>query len=371
MLPVQLLSPIPLFPYAELRFVAQAIATCPRLRLAYHKSLHFTPSRPMSRAHYPPPTPPSDRGISRTASPSPQPAVSAAAADVAIYTHKSVWSKRCSLFVAGFPPLTKEDDLIMLFERFGKIISIDLHPHGFVFILFPSKNIVQKIVNLAKSQSFVLDGKRLTVQRVLQTFYGHTRPRQVFVDNIPMYASHDDILRVFLPYGAVRVKPLWLTDPFSGECSFSGSAHVRFCSEQDAERVVKEWPRWELDGQQLKVSPAGWMRKGLLPPSATLCVRNIPLEAGESILRELFGQFGDIKEVRFARSYMTGRSKCRAFVEFVSLDDSRKVLDAHEQNPFSIRGAALNIDYAGPFIPSLSVRGEPFHIKARKLRKFL
>lgn len=75
-----------------------------------------------------------------------------------------------------------------------------------------------------------------------------------------------------------------------------------------------------------------------------LYVGNLNFEANEDQVRELFGAYGDVQEVKIVMDRFTGRSRGFAFVRFDSADSAAKAKEALNGQPF--QGKTLVIDLA-------------------------
>ena len=75
-----------------------------------------------------------------------------------------------------------------------------------------------------------------------------------------------------------------------------------------------------------------------------LYVGNLNFDASEDQVRELFGTFGEVQEVKIVMDRFSGRSRGFAFVRMATADDAGKAKDALNGQPF--QGKALVIDWA-------------------------
>jgi RNA recognition motif-containing protein len=75
-----------------------------------------------------------------------------------------------------------------------------------------------------------------------------------------------------------------------------------------------------------------------------LYVGNLNFDASEDQVRELFGSFGEVQEVKIVMDRFSGRSRGFAFVRMATADDAGKAKDALNGQPF--QGKALVIDWA-------------------------
>lgn len=75
-----------------------------------------------------------------------------------------------------------------------------------------------------------------------------------------------------------------------------------------------------------------------------LYVGNLNFDATEDQVRELFGTFGEVQEVKIVMDRFSGRSRGFAFVRMATADDAGKAKDSLNGQPF--QGKALVIDWA-------------------------
>lgn len=75
-----------------------------------------------------------------------------------------------------------------------------------------------------------------------------------------------------------------------------------------------------------------------------LYVGNLNFDASEDQVRELFGSYGQVEEVKIVMDRFSGRSRGFAFVRMDSADSAGKAKDALNGQPFL--GKALVIDWA-------------------------
>jgi cold-inducible RNA-binding protein len=75
-----------------------------------------------------------------------------------------------------------------------------------------------------------------------------------------------------------------------------------------------------------------------------LYVGNLNFDANEDQVRELFGTFGQVAEVKIIMDRFSGRSRGFAFVRMAASEEAGKAKDALNGQPF--QGKALVIDWA-------------------------
>ena len=78
--------------------------------------------------------------------------------------------------------------------------------------------------------------------------------------------------------------------------------------------------------------------------STRLFVGNLPFETSELDLRDLFGQSGQIIEVKVVTDRETGRSRGFAFVEMSNADEANKAIS--ELNGRDLGGRTLKVNEA-------------------------
>jgi cold-inducible RNA-binding protein len=77
-----------------------------------------------------------------------------------------------------------------------------------------------------------------------------------------------------------------------------------------------------------------------------LFVGNLPFSATEDALRDLFGPFGEVQQVRIMTDRDTGKSRGFAFVEMADDDAASKAIDGLNGKDFE--GRALTVNEARP-----------------------
>ena len=77
-----------------------------------------------------------------------------------------------------------------------------------------------------------------------------------------------------------------------------------------------------------------------------LYVGNLPYEAGETELQELFARAGTVETVTVMRDMATGRARGFGFVEMGSDDEAQKAIT--DLNEYQMGGRALTVNEARP-----------------------
>ena len=82
--------------------------------------------------------------------------------------------------------------------------------------------------------------------------------------------------------------------------------------------------------------------------SKSIYVGNLPWSATEEQVRELFGQYGEVLNVKLVSDRDTGRARGFGFVEMEDAD-AEKAIEALEN--FSFGGRTLRVNEANPRAP--------------------
>jgi len=73
-----------------------------------------------------------------------------------------------------------------------------------------------------------------------------------------------------------------------------------------------------------------------------LYVGNLPFSAGETELQELFGQAGNVDNVKVMRDMATGRARGFAFVEMATDEEAQSAIDKFHNHEFCGRNLTVN-----------------------------
>ncbi len=79
---------------------------------------------------------------------------------------------------------------------------------------------------------------------------------------------------------------------------------------------------------------------------AKLYVGNLPFNAGDAELQDLFAQAGTVKSAQVIRDRASGRSKGFGFVEMSSADEAQSAISMFHGKDFN--GRALTVNIARP-----------------------
>ncbi|KAI9259083.1 hypothetical protein BY458DRAFT_541272 [Sporodiniella umbellata] len=155
----------------------------------------------------------------------------------------------------------------------------------------------------------------------------------VFVKNISFSTTVDSLRNIFKGIAGYRssrinVKP----DPKNpGKTQSMGYGFVEFDNKSNAEKAIKAMQGYMLDDYalQLKLShhkAAASGKKSKTPDTTKLVVRNVPFEATDKDLRELFGTYGQLKSLRMPKKFAGGH-RGFAFLDFLTKQEAKNVYD--------------------------------------------
>jgi len=198
----------------------------------------------------------------------------------------------------------------------------------------------------------------------------------VYVDGLPYEWSEEDIKKTFEPAGKVSsiLAPRWQdTGRLRGFC------HVRFTTIKAQKAALAMTGMTVTNGMYLRIQePTGVRKMGGEVKNReapywckTLFVKNLPYDAMEEEIAQIFRQFDKVRQVRVVtRKTPEGRiSKGWAFVDFFKPEGVKRTL-AEAQN-LKLRGRFLTIDFeANPPKAGFHFRpeavGAKFGVKARR-----
>lgn len=165
----------------------------------------------------------------------------------------------------------------------------------------------------------------------------------VFVKNLNFATEENSLKEVFSRVGGLKkveiARKRNMKDP-SHPLSM-GFGFVEFATPEQAQRALKDLQHTELDGHKLELklshrtmaTTEGKSGRKLAQKkeqkSAKIMVRNVPFEASQKEVRELFQTFGQLKTVRLPKKMATvGRHRGFGFVEFMTKEDAKRAFDS-------------------------------------------
>ena len=186
----------------------------------------------------------------------------------------------------------------------------------------------------------------------------------VFVKNVNFSTNQDQLIAVFSKVGSVKKAEIArkrnMKDP--AHPLSMGFGFVEFSTPQLAQQALKDLQHCEVEGHklELKLSHRGVQggtrtavqhqgrkaTKETKQRSSKIMVRNIPFEASQKEVRELFQTFGQLKTVRLPKKLATvGEHRGFGFVEFVTKEDAKRAFESLCQSTH-LYGRRLVLEWA-------------------------
>ncbi|XP_018800163.1 PREDICTED: probable RNA-binding protein 19 [Bactrocera latifrons] len=139
-----------------------------------------------------------------------------------------------------------------------------------------------------------------------------------------------------------------------------GYGFIQFKLAATTEKALKEMQFTQIDGNQVELkrsdrilkTSSNMPRKHLVKTQQTgtkMLVRNIPFQAKEKEVREVFKAFGELRSVRLPKKMTPGADSHRGFgfVDFITKSDAKKAFEALSQSTH-LYGRRLVLEWASP-----------------------
>ncbi|OWA53427.1 putative RNA-binding protein 19 [Hypsibius exemplaris] len=307
----------------------------------------------------------------------------------------SVRSKTVIL-VKNLPAGTKSEDLLKLFSEHGTVTSLVLPPAGItalvemmdpaaakkafrglayikfgslpLFLEWAPQDVLEKRSGVpdasvhskaAPLPVFLSDGASvpdaaaapdaLTAPKVAKAIAEEVKEESipgatVFVKNLSFATVDDSLFKFFSTAGPVKSATVARKLGPKGETLSMGYGFVEFKNVNAAKDAIRTLQHGSLDGHtlELKVSertvrpPPENNRKAVTnqeQTSSKIMVRNIPFQASEKEIRDIFRVFGDLKSVRLPKKMGdTGSHRGFCFIEYNAKNDAKRAFDALSQS---------------------------------------
>ncbi|KAL9555733.1 hypothetical protein MBANPS3_002230 [Mucor bainieri] len=117
-----------------------------------------------------------------------------------------------------------------------------------------------------------------------------------------------------------------------GKTLSMGFGFIEFDSKSNAEKALKAMQGFNLDGHTLELklshrkADTSSKKSSKTPETTKLVVRNVPFEATDKDLRELFGAYGQLKSLRMPKKF-NGGHRGFAFLDFLTKQEAKNVYD--------------------------------------------
>ncbi|KAK4510352.1 uncharacterized protein ATC70_004782 [Mucor velutinosus] len=117
-----------------------------------------------------------------------------------------------------------------------------------------------------------------------------------------------------------------------GKTLSMGFGFIEFDNKANAEKALKAMQGFNLDGHTLELklshrkADTSSKKSSKTPETTKLVVRNVPFEATDKDLRELFGAYGQLKSLRMPKKF-NGGHRGFAFLDFLTKQEAKNVYD--------------------------------------------
>ncbi|KAI4154562.1 MAG: hypothetical protein LQ340_001591, partial [Diploschistes diacapsis] len=180
----------------------------------------------------------------------------------------------------------------------------------------------------------------------------------LFVGNLSWNVDEEWLRREFEGFGDIESVRLMIDRDTSKPKGFGFVEFADIASAQEAHDSMKDveidgrrpnvdysLPRKQNDGPQREQRAKNFGDE-TSPPSATLFVGNIPFQATEDMVGQIFGDHGSVISVRLPTKPENGEPKGFGYVEFASVEDATTAFEAMKGQ--SIEGRSIRLDYSQP-----------------------
>lgn len=297
------------------------------------------------------------------------------------------------ILVKNLPQGTEQSDLEDLFSPFGSLDRIILPPSGvsaLVEFLEPShaKSAFKRLaysrfkhlplylewapLGAMKKKEKIAEEKGEKDERTVEKMDVMDKEAEaeregglqctLFVKNLNFSTTEDQLAKVFSKIGVVKKAEIArkrnMKDP--AHPLSMGFGFVEFSSEAAAQQALKDLQHTELDGHTLELKMSHRVRqtsdggeahgrkavKKTEQNSCKIMVRNVPFEATQKEVRELFKTFGQLKTVRLPKKLATvGEHRGFGFVEFMTKEDAKRAFESLCQSTH-LYGRRLVLEWA-------------------------
>lgn len=239
--------------------------------------------------------------------------------------------KGANLYVSGLPKTMTQPEFESIFSPYGRIIT------SHVLSDYLDDSVMMKISGNNKGVGFIRFDQRAEAEQAIQELNGSILKGTT--DPITVkFANHPSTKNQFIPPAVTFMAP--------GAHRFPGPAPLtaRFNSGKSISTTKnKRFQRFSpLIGDI--ISP-----NTMIPPNGVngsgwcIFIYNLPPEAEESILWQLFGPFGAVQSVKVIQDLQT--NKCKGF-GFVTMSNYEEALSAiHSLNGYSLGNRVLQVSF--------------------------
>ncbi|KAI0193203.1 nucleic acid-binding protein [Xylaria flabelliformis] len=169
----------------------------------------------------------------------------------------------------------------------------------------------------------------------------------IFVSNMTFDATDVHLQEAFSKYGNIER----LNIARDGRGLSRGFGFITYTDQESADRAIREannsfWHGRRITVDHRKESPTGAGRKqrDIQGPTNSLYIGNIPYEASDADLNQMFRRLDDVADVRVAVDRNTGWPRGFAHCDFNTVEGAQKAFETLSSATLS--GRQLRVDYA-------------------------
>ncbi|KAM7530941.1 hypothetical protein LguiB_034351 [Lonicera macranthoides] len=261
------------------------------------------------------------------------------------HEHYSV-APSATVVVKGLPQKTTEEDLYQILAEWGPLRHVRVIKErnsgvsrGFAFIDFPSLGAARSMMDRFGDDGLHVDGRKLFFEYSSKPTSGAGGP-SFGPDGAPRPG--------LVNHKSMTVASDWMCI-ICGCVNFARRTSCFQCNEARADDAPS------ADMASSNPTPLG--KKGDTCPGHVLVVRGLDENADEEMLRYEFSKHAPIKDLRLVRDKFTHVSRGFAFVQFHSVEDATKALEATNGTTLEKNGQILRVSYAKSVGPGSGASG--------------
>ncbi|XP_027051803.1 APOBEC1 complementation factor-like isoform X3 [Pocillopora damicornis] len=246
----------------------------------------------------------------------------------------------CEVFVGKVPRDLYEDELVPVFETFGKIYEVRLmmdfngQNRGYAFVVYTNKEDAKKSVKALNNYE-IRKGKCIGVCSSVDNC-------RLFVGGIPKKVKKDEIMNEMMKV-TESVVDVIVYPSAQDKTKNRGFAFVEYSSHRDAAMARRKLMtgKIQLWGHQIAVDwaePEQEVDEEIMDQVKVLYARNLLLSTTEDTIEQVFSKFGDVERVKKIKDY--------SFIHFRTKEQARAALEA--MNGEELDGNEIEVTLAKP-----------------------
>ncbi|KAI3389514.1 hypothetical protein SNEBB_007748 [Seison nebaliae] len=232
----------------------------------------------------------------------------------------------CELYVSNLSGNIIEDELLKLFNKYGKVdnIEIKVSSKGGKFALVRLSNDKDAENAINKLNFTVFFGNEIHISRSLTKFGRRSNEGNIIIRNLPPSLTSRELF-------------VYLVNEFNNILSFKlvekRYCYIRFLHKTDAEKFIAKYNEKSLNGHTLKVTPfiPKVERKSNDNHFTNIFIKNFGTYLDNESLREMFEKFGEIVSAVVMKDDV-GCSKGFGFINFANWESAEKAIEEMNQS---------------------------------------